>query len=103
MIGDPPGRQALAREYGEGALLVAQKTLGYGLPVFRLALDLLAVTDPGNPDPTAELFRRFMFLTFKDMRKPLFETMTPEGWESLTGAVDKATLVRLEGMGWTQS
>ena len=73
------------------------------MPVFRLALDLLAATDPGDPDPNAELFRRFMFLTFKDMRKPLFETMTLEGWERLAGAVEQATLVRLDGMGWTHS
>ena len=80
-------------ERGAGAI-------GYGLPVFKLAADLLPQTDLARPDPDAELFRRFMFLPYRPLRRPLFQAMTREGWERLAEALEEATRVRLRAMGW---
>jgi hypothetical protein len=94
------GQEEICRRYSPEASNLVQAVIGYGLPLFKLAADLLAVTDLGRPDPEAELFRRFMFLTFRGLRPALFQTMDPAGWQRLAAAIEEATWVRLAGMGW---
>lgn len=94
------GQSEIVRGHGEAALRQAQGAIGYGLPVFRLAADLARTTDPALPDAEAELFRRFMFLTFLGMRPAIFRTLSHSGWERLALAVENATCVRLRGMLW---
>ena len=74
------GQERIRSAHGDAGLLLAQGTVGYGLPVFRLASNLLATTDPAQTSPSQELFRRFMFLTFRDLRPLVFEAMSHEGW-----------------------
>ena len=100
LLSQPERQREIIQQWGSKALAMAQGTIGYGLPVFRLAHQLLAETDRARPDPDQELFRRFMFLTFRDMRWPIFEALGAGGWERLAEALDQATMVRLEAMGW---
>ena len=86
--------------HGQEGLRWALGAIGYGLPVFRLAAQLLDATDPQRPDPDAELFRRFMFLPYRAMRGPIFRTLTRAGWDRLAAAIDEATMVRLQAMAW---
>jgi hypothetical protein len=97
------GQSAIRDAQGSDALQLAQATIGYGMPVFELATRLLKTTDFDRPDPDQELFRRFMFLTFRGMRRPIFESLDSAGWERLADAVDRATMVRLDEMSWTTS
>ncbi len=99
-IASPAGQEQIAHRHGMAALHLAQGAIGYGLPVFRLAAELRRVTDPTAPDAAAELFRRFMFLTFRQMRRAILQTMTHEGWQRLAAALEDATLTRLRGMAW---
>jgi hypothetical protein len=94
------GQERVSREYGAEALQLVQGAIGYGLPLFKLALDLLASVDVSNPHATDELFRRFMFLTFRDLRPQLFRIMSSEGWQRLAQAVEQATIARLRPMDW---
>lgn len=96
------GQERIAHAHGEEALRLAQGAIGYGLPTLRLAAQLSAETDPCQPRAEAELFRRFMFLTYRDLRQPIFQTLTRQGWQRLAAAWEETTLVRLRGMGWTQ-
>ncbi|MDI7275679.1 MAG: tagaturonate epimerase family protein [Anaerolineae bacterium] len=100
LFASPLWREAMAGAHGAGALELAQAAIGYGLLLFRLARDLLPQTDPTRPDPDGELFRRFMFLTFRRLRPAVFRSMTREGWERLGAAIEEATLIRLRGMAW---
>ncbi len=102
MLASAEGKQRLVEQRGEAALSLAQATVGYGLPVFRLAAQLAPITDPASPDPTKELFRRFMFLTYRPLRPHIFRTMTHDGWERLAAALEEATMVRLRAMNWTK-
>ena len=102
MLASAEGRQGIAKRFGEAALHLAQCTIGYGLPVFRLAATLAGQTDPAHPTTDAELFRRFMFLTYRSLRPSLFEVMTHEGWQRLAAAIEDATLVRLRAMRWAE-
>ncbi len=97
------GQSKIAGRYGKAGLELAQGVIGYGLPVFRLAVDLVASTDPQQPSATTELFRRFMFLTFRGMRPAIFRTMTRAGWERLAEAVAEATRIRLRPMHWVRA
>jgi hypothetical protein len=101
-LAGPLGQQKIARQYGTGALELVQGVLGYGLPLFKLAADLVASLDVSHPQATNELFRRFMFLTFRALRPMLFQIMSSEGWERLAQAVEQATVARLQPMGWTR-
>jgi len=103
MLSSPKGQETIIRRFGEPALLLAQGTIGYGLPVFRLAAELTPKTDPDRPDPHEELFRRFMFLTYRDLRPLIFRAVTHEGWQRLTAAIEEATMVRLRAMDWVKS
>jgi hypothetical protein len=96
------GRDRITSEHGEQALVLAQGTIGYGLPVFRLASELAPKTDSALANPDAELFRRFMFLTYRSLRPAIFQTMTHDGWERLAVAVEDATMIRLRTMGWSK-
>jgi len=96
----PAGQERIRREHGAEALRLAQGAIGYGLPLFKLAADLLPVTDVSRPSPDAELFRRFMFLPYRQLRESLFRTMTRQGWQRLADALEEATMVRVQGMGW---
>ncbi len=103
LLATAAGRERIASRHGVAALELAQGVIGYGLPVFRLAADLLPVTDPARPSADSELFRRFMYLTFRGLRSAIFGTLGREGWERLAAAIDEATLVRLRAMGWAAS
>jgi len=100
LLSTPEGQERIASKHGVEALHWAQGAIGYGLPVFRLAAKLLDATDPDQPSPDEELFRRFMFLPYRQMRKPLFQTMTRGGWQRLADALEAATLIRIQAMGW---
>ncbi len=100
LLATPQARERIARRHGASALELAQGVIGYGLPVFKLASELLPVTDPTRPSADSELFRRFMFLTFRGLRPAIFSTLGREGWERLAAAIEVATLVRLRAMGW---
>ncbi len=100
LLATPAGREAIARRHSAEALRLAQGVIGYGLPVFQLAVQLLPQTDPDRPNPDEELFRRFMFLPYRSLRQALFQTMTHEGWQRLAVAIEEATLVRIWSMGW---
>ncbi len=99
-LGDDHWQAAVARRQGEEALQLAQGVAGYGLPLFRLAADLLAQTDAAHPSPDAELFRRFMFLTYRGLRPAIFATLNGEGWQRLSDAIEEATVIRLRAMNW---
>jgi len=101
-LASPSGQQRVVAALGEPALHLAQAAIGYGLPVFRLAADVLASTDPGKPDPRAELFRRFMVLPYRGLRPALFATLDGDGWARLSAALEEATLVRLRAMHWVE-
>ena len=100
LLSSPNDCQRIAGTYGTEAPIVAQKTIGYGLPVFRLAVDLLSTTDPDRPSSQEELFRRFMFIPYRSLRQSVFQGMSHEGWQRLAGAVEEATMVRIRSMGW---
>jgi hypothetical protein len=95
------GQEEIARGHGREASHLAQAVIGYGLPLFKVAADLFSATDLSQPNPEAELFRRFMFLTFRELRPTLFETLDDTGWQRLAAAIEDATRVRLDGMGWS--
>ena len=96
----PEGQRAIVSDLTMSALDQAQGAIGYGLPVFRLADALLARTDPGLPDPDAELFRRFMFLPYRAMRQPIFSALSKDGWERVANALEAATMIRIRAMAW---
>jgi hypothetical protein len=100
LLATADGRERIAQQYGMEALNAALATIGYGLPVFKLAADLLPRTLVERPDPEQELFRRFMFLPYRQMRRALFQTMSREGWQRLANALEEATLVRIRAMKW---
>lgn len=102
LLASHQGQEAIIQAHGEEALLLAQATINYGLPVFRLAASLAKTTDPAHASPDDELFRRFMFLTYRSLRPYIFGVMTRDGWERLAAAIEEATLVRLRDMGWTK-
>ena len=83
----------------EGLQLV-QGVIAYGLPLFKLASDLLASVEVSSPRVTDELYRRLMFLTFRDLRPQLFQVMSSDGWQRLALAVGRATIARVHPMGW---
>ncbi|MGQ9682502.1 MAG: tagaturonate epimerase family protein [Anaerolineae bacterium] len=103
LLASDAGRERLTARYGTEALHLAQGVIGYGLPVFRLAADLLPRTDPRHPAADSQLFRRFMFLVFRGLRPALFQAMTKDGWQRLSAAIEEATMIRLNGMGWTST
>jgi hypothetical protein len=96
------GRRQVAQRHGQEGLELAQGAIGYGLPLFKLAAELVPVTDPAQPDPQSELFRRFMFLTYRGLRADIFRTLDREGWQRLAAAIEEATMVRLRAMGWAE-
>lgn len=100
LLATPQTQRDLAQRHGAEAVQLAQGVIGYGLPVFRLASELLPRTDPAQPNPEHELFRRFMFLPYRGLRRQLFQVMTRDGWQRLAAAVEEATLIRLRPMGW---
>jgi len=100
LLATAEGQDGIRRTHGEAALRLAQGTIGYGMPVFKLAANLWPQTDVAAPDPEQELFRRFMFLTYRSLRPALFQTMTHAGWQRLSAAIEQATMVRLHAMGW---
>jgi hypothetical protein len=100
LLAAPSGREAVERAHGAQALRLAQGAIGYGLPLFALAAELLPGTDPGRPDAESELFRRFMFLTYRDLRPAIFATLNAAGWQRLSAALEQATMVRIRAMGW---
>lgn len=102
LLATAEGKDKIRSIHGESALLLAQGVIGYGLPVFRLAAGLAPRTDAARPDPDAELFRRFMFLTYRAMRPAVFSGMSHEGWQRLSAAVEEATMIRLRAMGWSR-
>ncbi len=102
LLVSPAWQAAVAAQHGDEALQLVQGVRGYGLPLFKLAADLLAATDAARPSAEAELFRRFMFLPYRSLRPQLFRTMTRAGWERLAEAVEEATMIRLRAMGWTK-
>ncbi|MGQ9555380.1 MAG: tagaturonate epimerase family protein, partial [Anaerolineae bacterium] len=87
LLATAAGQERIAREHGEAALRLAQGAIGYGLPVFKLAADLLPGTDPTRPSAEAELFRRFMFLTYRNLRPAIFRSLSQDGWERLAQAI----------------
>lgn len=103
MLASAEGKERVARGHGQQALRLAQGTIGYGLPVFRLAAELAPKTDAKKPDPNQELFRRYMFLTFRKARPAIFQVMTADGWARLSAAIEEATVVRLRAMGWLKA
>lgn len=100
LLSTPAGQEQLARRHGADALPLVQGAAGYGAGLFRLAAELAAATDLAQPDPEAELFRRFMFLPYRSLRPLIFRTMTPAGWGRLAEAIEQATRIRLRAMGW---
>jgi hypothetical protein len=44
-----------------------------------------------------------MFLTYRGLRPAIFQAMTHEGWQRLEAAIEDATLVRLNAMGWART
>jgi hypothetical protein len=100
LLASVEGRGRIARRHGAESLKAALATIGYGLPVFKLAADLLSVTPMERPDPDQELFRRFMFLPYRHLRQALFQTMSRAGWRRLADALEEATLVRIRAMKW---
>jgi len=103
LLKTPEGKDRIAREYGVDVLELAQGGIGYGLPLFRLAANLVESTDPNQPTTQTELFRRFMFLPYRGLRPAIFQTMTDAGWERLADAIAEATLIRLRPMHWTRA
>ena len=101
LINKPHWEAQVAAHHGEDTLRLVQGVAAYGLHLFRLASDLLPVTDLERPDPQAELFRRFMFLTYRSLRPALFQTLSSEGWKRLSRAIEEATMIRLRAMGWS--
>lgn len=101
-VASAKGQRQVATVAGEEALRLAQGAIGYGLPVFKLAADLVAGTDAGRPSARAELFRRFMFLTYRDLRPTIFATLDGPGWARMAAALEAATMVRLQAMGWAE-
>jgi hypothetical protein len=100
LLATAEGREQILKKHGAEALNAALATIGYGLPVFRLAAALLPRTLLERPDPEQELFRRFMFLPYRQMRPALFQTMSREGWQRLADALEEATLARIRAMKW---
>ncbi len=101
-LATPAGRERVASQHGADALRLAQGAIGYGLALFELASRLLERTDPARPSARDELFRRFMFLPYRSLRRSLFEVMTHDGWERFAEAVERATLLRTRAMGWSR-
>jgi len=102
LLTTPAGLEQITADYGAETALLVQGVTGYGLPLFKLAADLEATTDPDVPDPDAELFRRFMFLTFRSQRPAIFRALSHGTWERFAEAVEEATLIRLRAMGWAR-
>ena len=101
MLASAEAKERISKQYGKAALLLAQGTVGYGLPVFRLASELAPKTDVAKPSTNEELFRRFMFLTYRSLRPQIFQAMTHAGWQRVSAAMEEATMVRLRPMNWT--
>ncbi|NPV09678.1 MAG: hypothetical protein HPY83_17180 [Anaerolineae bacterium] len=97
---DPMWQGRVARNYGAEALRVTHGVIHYGLPLFRLASDLVGRADPDWPSAEAELFRRFMFLTYRGLRPDILRLLTAEGWARVSRAIHEATMVRIRAMGW---
>jgi hypothetical protein len=97
---DPMWQGTVAQTYGADALRLTQGVTGYGLPLFRLASDLMGGADPNWPSAESELFRRFMFLTYRGLRPELFRVLSEEGWQRIADAICQATMVRVRAMGW---
>lgn len=100
LLAGSAARERIGRQHGAQALNAVLATIGYGLPVFKLAADLLPQTVLERPDPEQELFRRFMFLPYRQMRRPLFQTMSRAGWQRLSDALEEATQTRIRAMRW---
>lgn len=97
---DPMWQSTVAQTYGADALRVTQGVIGYGLPLFRLASDLMGGADPNWPSAESELFRRFMFLTYRGLRPDIFRVLSEEGWARVADAICEATMIRVRAMGW---
>jgi len=103
LLAAPDGRERVRRAHGKAALSLAQGAIGYGLPLFALAARLLPGTDRTREDAESELFRRFMFLTYRGLRPAIFATLDAAGWQRLSAAVEQATMTRIESMGWSSA
>lgn len=99
-LADPMWLSAVGQNQGPEALRLTQTVIGYGLPLFRLASDLTDASTSALPSATSELFRRFMFLTYRGLRPELFRHLGEEGWARIAAAIREATMVRIRAMGW---
>jgi len=102
VLADPMWLSGVGQSYGAEALRLTQTVTGYGLPLFRLASDLMDANTSVLPSATSELFRRFMFLTYRGLRPDLFRTLDEDGWARIAVAIQEATMVRIRAMGWTE-
>ncbi len=99
-LADPMWQSAVGQRHGPEALRLTQTVVGYGLPLFRLASDLSDASTAALPSASSELFRRFMFLTYRGLRPELFRHLGGEGWQRIAAAIREATMVRVRAMGW---
>lgn len=100
VLADPVWQSAVGQNHGPEALRLTQTVIGYGLPLFRLASDLSDSSTSALPSATSELFRRFMFLTYRGLRPDLFRGLDEPGWARIAEAIREATMVRIRAMGW---